>query len=81
MDQAASAALEQKYKKLWVQYKLTVTGLYFSDKPLSGEGELQAGIRYKESMLLLPGRSWGAEDGGVVEAAVDSEPMASGALL
>lgn len=40
MDPAASAALEQKYKKLWTQYKLTVTSLYFTDKPLSGNGDL-----------------------------------------
>ena len=38
MDAAASAALELKYKQLWTQYRLTVTGLYFSDKPLSGNG-------------------------------------------
>jgi hypothetical protein len=41
MDPAASAALDNKYKKLWTQYKLAVTSLYFSDKPLSGNGEVQ----------------------------------------
>lgn len=40
MDAAASAALQTKYKKLWTQYKLTVTSLYFNDKPISGQGEL-----------------------------------------
>lgn len=38
MDPASAAAVEQKYKKLWTQYKLAVTGLYFSDKAPSGGG-------------------------------------------
>lgn len=55
MDPAASAALEQKYKSLWTQYKLTVTGLYFSDKPLSGSGEQRLALGQGRQQ----GRWWG----------------------
>lgn len=40
MDQAAIETIESKYKKLWTQYKISVLGLYFSDKPITGTGSL-----------------------------------------
>ena len=42
MDQAYEEELRLKYKQLWTDYKLAVTGAYFCNQSLSGAGALFA---------------------------------------
>ena len=35
LDPASAAELAARYKALWTDYRLAVTGLYFTDRPLS----------------------------------------------
>lgn len=41
-EPAYSDKLKLKFKQLWVDYKTTVTGLYFTDKKLASDGKVHA---------------------------------------